>query len=178
MENEMHDVKVNEVEDTLARESVRKLHATAMELKAKTDFLAMELEKLKAAKEPITQSPKQEKLLEALAAAKADMSNGGIERTGYIQNRGSYATLDDMREFVDPILSKHGLSFRVESTEDDCFRVYLGHSSGQWYSSTSKMKVDYSKGGDAIQAWAKALTSMKRYAYGTFFMLHTGGDKD
>ena len=93
----------------------------------------------------------------------------------------SYATLDDIRLFVDPILSKHGLVFRIEPVEqnnEDYLLTHIGHKSGQWYTSRCKMKIDYAKTADALQAYGKALTSMKRYIYGTFFMLHTGGDKD
>ena len=170
-----------EVIDLLAREGLKRVHALNAELKAKTDYLALELERIKNERDEPTQSVEQGKLLKALALAKDEMSKTGIERTGHIVNRGSYATLDDIRAFVDPILARHGLSFRTEEAEignEDYLRSVIGHDSGQWYSSITRIRPDYSKGGDAIQAYGRALTSKKRYAYGAFFMLHTGGDKD
>lgn len=171
----------SEMIDLLAREGLKRVHALNTELKAKCDYLALEIEKIKNEREELTQSPEQDKLLKALALAKDEMSKTGIERSGHIVNRGSYATLDDIREFVDPILAKFGLSFRTEEAEidnEDYLRTVVGHESGQWYSSITRIRPDYSKSGDALQAYAKALTSKKRYAYGAFFMLHTGGDKD
>lgn len=171
----------NEVIDILSREGLKRVHAMNTELKAKCDYLALELERIKHDKEEITQSKEQDKLLKALALAKDEMARTEIERSGHIINRGSYATLDDIRVFVDPILSKYGLSFRTEEAEvenEDYLRTVIGHESGQWYSSLTRIRPDYSKSGDTLQAYAKSLTSKKRYAYGAFFMLHTGGDKD
>ena len=171
----------NEIIDILAREGLKRMNVLITELRGKCDYLVLEIEKIKNEREELTQSPEQDKLLKALASAKAEMSKTDIERSGHIVNRGSYATLDDIRAFVDPILAKHGLSFRTEEAEvdnEDYLRSVIGHESGQWYSSLTRIRPDYSKSGDALQAYAKALTSKKRYAYGAFFMLHTGGDKD
>lgn len=170
-----------EVIDILSREGLKRVHALNTELKAKCDYLALELEKIKNNNEEPMQSVEQDKLLKALALAKNEMAKSDIERSGHIVNRGSYATLDDIRVFVDPILAKYGLSFRTEEAEignEDYLRSVIGHESGQWYSSLTRIRPDYAKGNDALQAYAKALTSKKRYAYGAFFMLHTGGDKD
>lgn len=174
----MNDV---EVIDILAREGLKRVNAANTELKAKVEYLALEIERIKNEKEEVTQSKEQDQLLKALALAKNEMASTSIERTGHIVNRGSYATLDDIRAFVDPILSKYGLSFRTEEAEvdnEDYLRTVVGHESGQWYSSLTRIRPDYNKSGDALQAYAKALTSKKRYAFGAFFMLHTGGEKD
>jgi hypothetical protein len=170
-----------EIIDLLSREAIKKLHGANMELKSKLECLSSKLESYINTSREATQSAEQHHLLEALGLAKNEMAASSIERSGHIVNRGSYATLDDIRIYVDPILSKYGLTFRTEPAEQDdkdYLLAYLGHKSGQWYSSLSRIRVDYSKGGDAIQAYGKALTSMKRYVYGAFFMLHTGGDKD
>ena len=170
-----------EIIDILSRDAIKKMHGVNLELKSKLEYLASKIEELQHTSREVTQSIEQDKLLTALGLAKSEMALSGIERSGHIVNRGSYATLDDIRVYVDPILSKYGLTFRTEPVEQedkDYLLAYLGHSSGQWYSSLSRIRVDYSKGGDAIQAYGKALTSMKRYVYGAFFMLHTGGDKD
>ncbi len=171
----------DEIIDTLAREGLKKIHADNFAINTKLNTLGVEVERLLNVSREITESPEQDKLLEALALAKNDMAASEIERSGHIVNRGSYATLDDIRVFVDPILSKYGLSFRaepIEKDDKDYLRSKLGHKSGQWCSFETRVRVDYSKGGDPLQALGKALTSMKRYVYGTFFMLHTGGDKD
>lgn len=171
----------DETIDILAREGLKKVHSDNFAINTKLNTLGIEVEKLLNMTREITQSVEQDKLLEALALAKNDMAATDIERSGHIQNRGSYATLDDIRVFVDPILSKYGLTFRtepIEKDDKDYLRSRLGHKSGQWCSFETRVRVDYSKGGDALQALGKALTSMKRYVYGAFFMLHTGGDKD
>jgi hypothetical protein len=180
MENNQEHTSV-EIIDILAREGLKKVNSDNFALNSKLNFLGADMERLREVSREATQSPEQDKLMEALSLAKAEMCSGDIERSGYIQNRGSYANLDDIRTFVDPILSKHGLSFRLEPIEvedKDFLKTVLGHKSGQWYSSMARLKVDLSKGSNALQAYGSALTSMKRYIYGTFFMLHTGGDKD
>jgi hypothetical protein len=170
-----------EVIDEICRDSLKKVSGTTLTINAKVERLALELERLSNLKIESTMSPEQDQLLEALAQAKSEMATIGIERSGHITGRGSYATIDDLREFIDPIISKYGLSLRTEPVEignEDFLRAVLGHKSGQWSSSLSRIRVDYSKGGDALQAYGKALTSMKRYVLGAYFMVGTGGDKD
>ena len=107
------------------------------------------------------------------------MSKADMERTGS-GNRGNYATLTDLTIFAMPFLEKHGLSFRmepIEKNDGDYLRSILGHSSGQWNSSVCKITVDYKNSADPLQAYGKALTYMKKYVFGAYFVLHTGSEK-
>jgi len=107
------------------------------------------------------------------------MSKADMERTGS-GNRGNYATLTDLTIFAMPFIEKNGLSFRMEPVEkngEDYLRSVLGHSSGQWNSSVCKITVNYKSNPDLLQAYGAALTYMKKYVFGAYFVLHTGSEK-
>jgi hypothetical protein len=79
-----------------------------------------------------------------------------------------------------PFIAKYGLSFRMEPIEkgdSDYLRSVLGHSSGQWTSSTCKIRPDYKANTDPNQEYGKSLTYMKKYVFGAYFNLHTGSEK-
>lgn len=174
-----------EIIDLMAREGLKRVHGANLETKGKIEWLASELEKIRNTSREITQSTEQDKLWTAFSAAKAEMSaleaaNQGMEKTGHAATYGSYATVDDLRLFIDPILHKHGLSFVCEPIvvdDKDYLKYRLNHSSGQFTSECCKVNVDYSKGRDAYQSYATALTYLKKQIYGAFFMIHTGGEK-
>lgn len=175
---ETQDIK-EEIIDIQAREGMRKLNATNAELKAKSDYIALEFEKLRNVYREPTQSPEQDKLLTALSKCISELHNLDLDRTGK-GNRGGYTTLPDLTRFAMPILEKHGLSFRTEPivvNDVDCLRSVLGHSSGQWHSSVHRLAIDYQSGKDVNQALGGALTYAKKHVMGTYFMLHTGDEK-
>lgn len=171
----------NEIIDQLGREGLKRVSAANLELKARVEYLALELEKMRNESREITQTAEQDKLTAALAKAKDEMAKVMIEKTGHRKDTGSYATVDDLRLFIDPILSKYGLTFVTEPIErgtEDFLRSKLSHDSGQWNSSVSRIRVNYNGERDPLQAYGKALTYMKKYVYGAYFMIHTGGEKE
>lgn len=182
------DTSVKEVIDSMAREGLKRVHGANLEYKGKIDFLASELEVAKQAlnslkvlfKEPMY-SPQQDKLWSALSKAKADMAKAALEKTGHANTFGAYATVDDLRLFIDPILARYNLSFvlmPVEADNKDYVKYRLSHDSGQYTSEICRVNVDYSKSSSPYQAYGSALTYLKKQVYGAFFMLHIGGEKD
>jgi len=179
-----------EIVDIKCRESVKLVNETAkqaiknnLEYSAKIDYISAKLEdierKLKAAIVEESGSKEQDKLLAALSKCLGEMSKADMERTGN-GNRGNYATLTDLTIFAMPFIEKNGLSFRmepIEKNDGDYLRSVLGHSSGQWNSSVCKITVDYKNQPDPLQAYGKALTYMKKYVFGAYFVLHTGSEK-
>lgn len=176
-----------EIIDSNCRDAVKiintKLVQNNLESSAKIDYISNKLEdierKLKAAIIEESGSKEQDKLLAALSKCLGEMSKADMERTGS-GNRGNYATLTDLTIFAMPFIEKHGLSFRmepIEKNDGDYLRSVLGHSSGQWNSSVCKINVDYKNTPDALQAYGKALTYMKKYVFGAYFVLHTGSEK-
>jgi hypothetical protein len=176
--------EVQEIVDSLARDVIKKLNTANFEQKTKIDYISNALEEMRnALKDAIveeTQSKEQDKLFAALSKCLGEMNKTDMERTGS-GNRGNYATLTDLTVFAMPLLAKYELCFRMEPIEknnQDYLRSVLGHSSGQWNSSTCKITVDYKTSGtDPLQAYGKALTYMKKYVFGAYFGLHTGSEK-
>lgn len=143
--------------------------------------IATKLEELSFSKPvEIEHSESQDQLFAALCRAKINIKPD-FEKTG-TSNRGSSATLPDMVYHTGPALYAEGLVIiqePIERGDYDYLKTTITHSSGQWRSSTCAIRPDYNKGGtSAIQAYASALTSMKRYVYGAILNLHTGGDKE
>jgi len=176
-----------EIVDLKSREALTTVNAKLvqynLECSSKIDYISAKFEdierKLKAAIVEEAGSKEQDKLLAALSKCLGEMSKADMERTGS-GNRGNYATLTDLTIFAMPFIEKNGLSFRMEPIEknnEDYLRSVLGHSSGQWCSSVCKINVDYKNSTDALQAYGKALTYMKKYVFGAYFVLHTGSEK-
>lgn len=129
--------------------------------------------------EPMT-SEHQDKLFEALCKAKAKMTVG-FEKTG-TSNRGYFATYPDLVHHAKPFLTAEGIDIIHEPIERgnlDFLKTTVSHVSGQWRSSICAIRPDFEKGiKSPSQAYAAALTSMKRYVYAALLNLHTGGDKE
>ena len=124
-------------------------------------------------------SEQQDKLFAALINAKSEMSVE-FEKTGKSHRPGLYATYGDLVHFAKPFLKTHGLDIiqePIEAGDSDLLKTTIIHSSGQWRSSVCAVRPDYSQPQAPIQAYASALTSMKRYAYAAILNLHSGGDK-
>ena len=175
--------ETEEIKDIAARRVINDLTKDNLQLKSKIEYITTAFEevnnKLKSIIVEKTETPDQDKLLAAFSKCLGEMHRAEMERTG-AGNRGNYATLTDLTIFAMPFIEKNGLSFRMEPIEkDDCdyLRSVLGHASGQWTSSTCKIRPDYEKAADPNQAYGKSLTYMKKYIFGAYFSLHTGSEK-
>ena len=175
-QNQKESLKETPLEtvDLKCRTAVKKLVAEQEELLKKIAALEQAVKQ-----EPIA-SEHQDKLFEALGKAKSKMTVD-FEKTGS-SNRGYFATYPDLVHHAKPFLAAEGIDIihePIERGNQDLLKTTVTHVSGQWRSSTCAIRPDFEKGSNSpIQAYAGALTSMKRYVYAALLNLHTGGDKE
>lgn len=115
---------------------------------------------------------------EAIASAKAEIPP--IERTGTGHNSKRYATFAAIARVVDPILSKHGLSYRFKTVQGDRISVtcILSHKSGHFEETTLSGPPDASGSKNAIQAIGSTLTYLQRYSLVQMLGLAAADDDD
>lgn len=167
--------------DSKCRLAVKHLVAGQDDLQKKVVALEQALDKpVDSTKQEPMASEQQDKLFEALCKAKAKMTVD-FEKTG-TSNRGYFATYPDLVHHAKPFLAAEGVDIIHEPIERgnlDFLKTTVSHVSGQWRSSICAIRPDYEKGiKSPNQAYAAALTSMKRYVYAALLNLHTGGDKE
>lgn len=106
-----------------------------------------------------------------IAAAKAEIPVILKNRTvDYMSSKGrthyKYEDLAEIAKMVDPILSKHGISYRFRTKTDAQISVtcILSHSSGHIEENTLSAPRDESGGKNSIQAIGSTVTYLQRYA--------------
>lgn len=110
---------------------------------------------------------KREQALEAfdaaVADAKAEIGPAIKNRTG--NNSKRYADFAAYAAVVDPIIGKHGLSYRFRTTQDDRIHVtcVLSHRAGHREETTLAGPADSTGSKNAIQAIGSTLTYLQRY---------------
>lgn len=99
----------------------------------------------------------------AVADAKAEISPAIKNRTG--NNSKRYADFAAYAAVVDPIIGKHGLSYRFRTTQDDRIHVtcVLSHRAGHREETTLAGPSDTTGSKNAIQAIGSTLTYLQRY---------------
>ena len=172
---------IPETIDLKCRSAVKQLAASQDDLLKKITTLEQALEKIICSiKQEAMTSEHQDKLFEALCKAKSKMTVD-FEKTGS-SNRGYFATYPDLVHHAKPFLAAEGIDIihePIERGNQDFLKTTVTHISGQWRSSTCAIRPDFEKGSKSpSQAYASALTSMKRYVYAALLNLHTGGDKE
>lgn len=120
------------------------------------------VEKLMTLQERWEASQGRREFDQAIAAAKSEIPV--IQKNRQAHN-GKYADFAAYARVVDPILSRHGLSYRFRSTQDNGIRVtcILSHSAGHFEESTLVGPEDKSGNKNAIQAIGSTLTYLQRY---------------
>jgi len=100
----------------------------------------------------------------AIAAAKAEVDV--IEKNATGHNNKRYANFAAYAKAVDPVLSKHGLSYRFRSKQDDRVHVtcILSHREGHSEENTLSGPPDTTGSKNAIQAIGSTLTYLQRYS--------------
>lgn len=100
---------------------------------------------------------------EAIAAAKAEIKPILKTQKGHT---GKYEDLAAIATEVDPILSKHGLSYRYRSRQDEKVHVtcVLSHKAGHSEETPLSAKPDTGPGRNEIQALGSAITYLQRYS--------------
>lgn len=115
---------------------------------------------------------------EAIALAKAEIKP--IERNAKGHNEKRYADFSAIAEAIDPILSKHGLSYRFRTTQGECISVtcVLSHKAGHFEETTLAGPPDTSGNKNAIQSIGSTLTYLQRYSLVQMLGLAAARDDD
>lgn len=100
----------------------------------------------------------------AIADAKAEISPIVRNKSGHNQKR--YADFAAIASAVDPVLSKHGLSYRFRTAQSDRISVtcILAHKGGHSEETTLAGPADTSGSKNAIQAIGSTLSYLQRYS--------------
>jgi hypothetical protein len=101
---------------------------------------------------------------EAISAAKLEIPP--IERNAKGHNEKRYADFSAIAKVVDPILGKHGLSYRFRTSQTDRISVtcVLSHKAGHSEETTLSGPADNTGSKNAIQAIGSTLTYLQRYS--------------
>jgi hypothetical protein len=135
------------------------------------------VEKLMGLKERWDANEARKAYDEAVAAAKAEIPPITKDRDGH---NSRYATFAAIAKVVDPIISKHGLSyrFRTEQTERISVTCILSHRAGHFEQTTLSGPPDVGGSKNAIQAIGSTLTYLQRYSLVQMLGLAVAQDDD
>lgn len=114
----------------------------------------------------------------AIAKAKAEIPVIAKNRTGHNEKR--YADFAAVARVVDPIISKHGLSYRFRTVQAERISVtcVLSHEAGHFEETTLSALADASGSKNAIQAIGSTLTYLQRYSLVQALGLAASDDDD
>lgn len=114
----------------------------------------------------------------AVAEAKAEIRPVVRNSTGH--NSKKYADFAAIATAVDPIISKHGLSYRFRTAQTDKIAVtcILSHKSGHYEETTLSGPADSTGSKNAIQAIGSTLTYLQRYSLVQALGLAASNDDD
>jgi len=114
----------------------------------------------------------------AMSAARAEITP--IVRTANGHNNKKYADFAAIAKAVDPIISKHGLSYRFRTKQDERIHVtcVLAHEAGHAEETTLAGPADNTGNKNAIQAIGSTLTYLQRYTLVQALGLAAAADDD
>lgn len=155
--------------------------ATPMSMleKAVSSGASLEMvEKLMALQERWEANQARKAFDEAIAAAKAEIKP--VVRNAKGHNEKRYADFAAIANAVDPVISKHGLSYRFRTNQTDRIAVtcILSHKSGHFEETTLAGPADSSGSKNAIQAIGSTLTYLQRYSLVQALGLAASNDDD
>ncbi len=115
---------------------------------------------------------------EAIAAAKSEIPPITRNATGH--NSKKYADFAAIAKVVDPIIGRHGLSYRFRTAQTDRISVtcILSHKAGHSEETTLAGPADTSGNKNAIQAIGSTLTYLQRYSLVQMLGLAAAADDD
>lgn len=115
---------------------------------------------------------------EAIAAAKSEIKPVVRNKTGH--NNKRYADFSAYAKEVDPVLARHGLSYRFRSEQDGAIKVtcVLSHRGGHSEENTLAGPADKSGSKNDIQAIGSTLTYLQRYTLTQALGLAASDDDD
>jgi len=147
--------------------------------KAVTSGASLEMvEKLMALQERWEANQARKAFDEAIAAAKAEIKPVVRNATGHNSKR--YADFSAIANAIDPVISKHGLSYRFRTNQTDKIAVtcILSHKAGHFEETTLAGPADASGSKNAIQAIGSTLTYLQRYSLVQALGLAASNDDD
>lgn len=174
--------------ETIAPQAVTPPTAQALENSAIISMIE------RAARDPAVDLTKMERLLamrkemladeaikafnQAVASAKAEIPP--IIKNAKGHNSKAYADFAAIARAVDPIISKHGLSYRFRTTQNGMISVtcVLSHIAGHYEETTLSGPSDTSGSKNAIQAIGSTLTYLQRYSLVQALGLAASNDDD
>ena len=115
---------------------------------------------------------------EAIAAAKAEIRPVARNATGH--NSKKYANFAAYAKEVDPVLARHGLSYRFRTEQDGAIKVtcVLSHKNGHSEENSLSGPADTSGNKNNIQAIGSTLTYLQRYTLTQALGLAASDDDD
>jgi hypothetical protein len=115
---------------------------------------------------------------EAIADAKAEIAP--VVRNAKGHNDKKYADFAAIARAVDPVITKHGLSYRFRTSQTDRIHVtcILSHKAGHSEETTLAGPPDASGSKNAIQAIGSTLTYLQRYSLTQALGLAATNDDD
>lgn len=115
---------------------------------------------------------------EAISEAKAEISPIVRNATGH--NNKKYADFAAIARAVDPVISRHGLSYRFRTEQTDRIQVtcILSHKAGHSEETTLAGPADASGSKNAIQAIGSTLSYLQRYSLTQALGLASSNDDD
>jgi hypothetical protein len=136
------------------------------------------LEKLMALQERWEANQSRKAFDAAIADAKAEISP--VIRNAKGHNDKKYADFAAIAKAVDPIISKHGLSYRFRTVQSDRISVtcILSHKAGHSEETTLSGPPDQTGNKNAIQAIGSTLSYLQRYSLVQALGLATAHDDD
>src|SRR5579883_1215168 len=136
------------------------------------------LEKLMALQERWENNQARKEFDAAISAAKAEIPPVVRNRAGH--NNKKYADFAAIAATIDPIITKHGLSYRFRTTQDERIHVtcILSHKSGHSEETTLSGPADQTGNKNAIQAIGSTLTYLQRYSLVQMLGLAAADDDD
>ena len=136
------------------------------------------LEKLMALQERYEKNQARKAFDEAIAAAKAEIPP--IVKTSTAHNNKRYADFASIARAIDPIITKHGLSYRFRTTQNGTINVtcVLSHKAGHFEENTLAGPADKTGSKNDIQAIGSTLTYLQRYSLVQALGLSASDDDD
>lgn len=136
------------------------------------------LEKLMGLQERWEANQARKAFDEAVSAAKAEMPPITRNRTGH--NSKQYVDFAGIAKVVDPIITKHGLSYRFTAEQGERINVtcVLSHRAGHFEKTTLSGPADTTGNKNAIQAIGSTLTYLQRYSLVQMLGLAASDDDD
>jgi len=142
------------------------------------------LERLVELRRQMKEERAREEFYHALSSFQSELKP--IKKSKVVKNkdgtlRYSYATFDDIIEAIQPLLEKHGLSYRFETEFEGKsvnVKCIITHLLGHQEITSFKTVVEYSGRMLPIQEWGSALTYAKRYSLSLALGLATEEDTD